>query len=158
MLLEDQDRSLWDRDLIAEALELLNQAVSSGRIGPYTLQAAIAATHAEAATAADTDWSRIVALYDVLLQVDPTPVVSLNRSVAVAMRDGPETGLALVEGVLAGGELDDYHLAHAVRADLLRRLGRGEEARTAYTRALELVRQDPERRFLEARLQEVSGS
>ena len=154
VLLEDQDRSLWDRDLIAEGLRLVHQAVSSG---PYTLQAAIAAAHAEAASAAETDWSRIVALYDALLQVDPSPVVSLNRSVAVAMRDGPETGLALVEEVLAGGELDEYHLAHAVRADLLRRLGRAAEARAAYTRALELVRQDPERRFLEARLQEVSG-
>jgi RNA polymerase sigma-70 factor (ECF subfamily) len=152
ILLENQDRSLWNRGQIAEGSALVRQALSSGPIGPYALQAAIAAVHAEAPTAADTDWGRIVGLYDVLAQADPSPVVDLNRAVAVAMRDGPLAGLALVDAILAGGDLADYHLAHAARADLCRRLGRTAEARAAYERALSLTRQEPERRFLERRL------
>jgi RNA polymerase sigma-70 factor (ECF subfamily) len=154
--LEDQDRSLWNRGQIEEGLALVRQALSSGQIGPYTLQAAIVAVHAEAPTAADTDWGQIVGLYDVLAQADPSPVVELNRAVAVAMRDGPEAGLALVDAILARGDLADYHLAHAARADLCRRLGRTAEARTAYERALSLTRQEPERRFLERRLAELA--
>jgi RNA polymerase sigma-70 factor (ECF subfamily) len=154
--LEDQDRSLWNRGQIEEGLALVRQALSSGQIGLYTLQAAIAAVHAEAPTAADTDWGQIVGLYDVLAQADPSPVVELNRAVAVAMRDGPEAGLALVDAILARGDLADYHLAHAARADLCRRLGRTAEARTAYERALSLTRQEPERRFLERRLAELA--
>jgi RNA polymerase sigma-70 factor (ECF subfamily) len=151
-LLEDQDRSLWHRGQIAEGLALVERALSSGRFGVYTLQAAIAAVHAEAHHSADTDWSQIVALYDVLLRVDPSTVVELNRAVAVAMRDGAGAGLHLIESLLHRGELTDYHLAHSARAELCRRLGRTEEARQAYERALALVRQEPERRFLERRL------
>jgi RNA polymerase sigma-70 factor (ECF subfamily) len=154
--LEDQDRSLWNREQIAEGSALVRQALASSQIGPYTIQAAIAAVHAEATTAADTDWGRIVGLYDVLAQADPSPVIDLNRAVAVAMRDGPEAGLALIDAILAGGDLADYHLAHAARADLCRRLGRTAEARAAYERALSLTRQEPERRFLESRLAELA--
>ncbi|HXG45557.1 MAG TPA: RNA polymerase sigma factor [Gemmatimonadales bacterium] len=157
ILLDEQDRSRWNRELIAEGLTLVRRAFRSQRFGPYTLQAAIAAVHAEAPTAAATDWERIVALYDVLLRMEPSPVVELNRAVAVAMRDGPATGLALVDAILARGELGDYHLAHSARADLCRRLGRVEDARTSYERALALARQEPERRFLERRLRELAG-
>jgi RNA polymerase sigma-70 factor, ECF subfamily len=152
VLLEDQDRSLWNRDQIAEGTRLLLQALSSRRFGPYTIQAAIAAVHAEAPNTAATDWAQIVGLYDVLARADPSPVVELNRAVAVAMRDGPLAGLALIDAILADGDLADYHLAHSARAELCRRLGRTAEARVAYQRALDLTRQDPERRFLERRL------
>ena len=155
VLLEDQDRTLWDQALLAEGIDFLQQAMATRRIGAYTLQAAIAAVHAEASRAADTDWGRIVSLYDVLASAAPSPIVELNRAVAVAMRDGPQAGLELVDGILERGHLDRYHLAHAARADLCRRLGRLEEARTAYRRALELTAQDPERRFLERRLAEL---
>jgi RNA polymerase sigma-70 factor (ECF subfamily) len=155
VLLEDQDRSLWNREQIAEGKALVERALASGRFGPYTLQAALAAVHAEAPTAAATDWAQIVGLYDVLAQLTPSPVVALNRAVAVAMRDGPGAGLALIDAILARGDLADYHLAHAARADLCRRLGRTAEARAAYRRALELARQEPERRFLERRLADL---
>jgi len=156
VLLEDQDRSLWNRDQIAEGLALIERAVASGRVGPYTIQAAIAGVHAQAVEAAATDWARIVALYDVLRRADPSPVVELNRAVAVAMRDGPSAGLALIDTLLARGDLTNYHLAHAARADLCRRLGQTAEARASYERALSLVQQEPERRFLERRLREVA--
>jgi RNA polymerase sigma-70 factor (ECF subfamily) len=152
ILLEDQDRGLWDRQLIAEGTALVERAFATRRIGPYLLQAAISAIHAQSPSAAATDWVEIVGLYDLLLRVEPSPVVELNRAVAVAMRDGPEAGLALIEALLARGELRDYRLAHAARADLCRRLGRKAEARAAYQRALALTRQAPERRFLERRL------
>lgn len=155
LLLDEQDRSRWNHALIVEGTALVERALVSGRAGSYALQAAIAAVHAEAPTAAATDWAQIVALYDVLLQRDPSPVIELNRAVAVAMHGGPAAGLATVDAILARGELADYHLAHAARADLCRRLGRTDEARTAYRRALELVRQAPERRFLERRLAEL---
>jgi len=155
ILLEDQDRSLWNREMIAEGRALAAQASSSERVGPYTVQAGIAAVHAESPSASTTDWGRIVALYDLLLQAGSSPVVALNRAVAVAMRDGPEAGLALVDGILAEGHLADFHLAHAARADFCRRLGQAPEARAAYRRALELARQEPERRFLERRLAEL---
>jgi RNA polymerase sigma-70 factor, ECF subfamily len=157
ILLGDQDRSRWDRAGIAEGTALLRRAMASGEIGPYGLQAAIAAAHAEAPTAEATDWDRIVSLYDLLARAHPSPVVELNRAVAVAMRDGPAAGLALVDALLAGGQLDSYHLAHAARGDLLRRLDRPAEARAAYRRALELTRQQPERRFLERRLRELGS-
>ena len=156
ILLEDQDRSLWNREQIAEGLALVERALSSRRFGPYTLQAAIAAVHAEAPNAAATDWAQIVGLYDVLARAEPSPVVELNRAVAVAMRDGPEAGLELIDAILARGDLADYHLAHSARADLCRRLGRTAEARASYERALRLTRQEPERRFLERRLGELS--
>ncbi|MEZ5613320.1 MAG: RNA polymerase sigma factor [Rhodocyclaceae bacterium] len=152
VLLEDQDRSLWDRAQIAEGCTLVEQALASRRFGPYSLQAAIAAVTAEAPCFAQTDWREIVGLYDVLLRVEPSPVVALNRAVAVAMRDGPSAGLALVDALLAGGELHDYRFAHAARADMCRRLGRNEEAREAYRQALALTRQGPEQRFLARRL------
>jgi RNA polymerase sigma-70 factor (ECF subfamily) len=152
ILLEDQDRSLWSGELIAEGIALVERALASRRAGPYTLQAAIAAVHAEAATAAATDWAQIVALYDVLARVEPSPIVELNRAVAVAMRDGPAAGLVLIETILARGDLADYRFAHAARADLCRRLGKMEEARVSYERALALTRGEPERRFLERRL------
>jgi len=155
ILLADQDRTLWNREQIAEGSALVEGALASRRFGPYTLQAAIAAVHADAATADATDWSEIIGLYDVLLNADPSPVVELNRAVAVAMRDGPATGLDLIEGILARGDLSDYHLAHAAHADLCRRLGRSAEARAAYQRALALARQEPERRFLMRRLAEL---
>ncbi|MDM0076259.1 RNA polymerase sigma factor [Variovorax sp. J2P1-59] len=152
VLLDEQDRSLWNRGLIAEGSTLVTRALSSRRFGPYALQAAIAAVHAEAADAAATDWAQIVGLYEVLSRAEPSPVVELNRAVAIAMRDGPAAGLALIDGILARGELGDYHLAHAARADLCRRLGRTAQARAAYERALTLARQAPERKFLERRL------
>lgn len=155
VLLDEQDRSQWNRALITEGTELVERALVSGRAGPYALQAAIAAVHAEAPTATATDWAQIVGLYDVLLRLDPSPVVELNRAAAVAMHNGPAAGLAAVDAILARGELADYHLAHAARADLCRRLGRTEEARAAYRRALALARQAPERRFLERRLAEL---
>jgi RNA polymerase sigma-70 factor (ECF subfamily) len=155
VLLEDQDRSLWNREFIKEGLDLVQRALASRRFGPYTLQAAIALVHAEAPTAAETDWAQIFGLYDLLLQAEPSPVVELNRAVALAMRDGPAAGLSLVEAILARGDLENYHLAHAARADLCRRLGRAVEARTSYERALALTRQEPERRFLERRLREL---
>jgi RNA polymerase sigma-70 factor, ECF subfamily len=152
ILLEDQDRSLWNRDQITEGASLVERALSSRRVGPYTIQAAIAAVHAQAVSPAATDWAEIVALYDLLMQANPSPVVELNRAVAVAMRDGPLTGLALIDTILARGDLGNYHLAHAARADLCRRLGRTVEARASYERALNLTQQEPERRFLEQRL------
>ena len=157
ILLDHQDRSLWNRDQIAEGIALVERALSSRRFGPYTLQAAIAAVHAEAPGTEATDWAQIVALYDLLLRVEPSPVIALNRAVAVAMRDGPAAGLALIDALLASGDLQDYHLAHSARADLCRRLGRTEEARAAYQRALSLTQQGPERRFLERRLSELPG-
>ncbi|SFD41259.1 RNA polymerase sigma-70 factor, ECF subfamily [Pseudomonas citronellolis] len=155
VLLEHQDRSRWDAGLIAEGQRLVGLALASRRFGSYTLQAALAAVHAEAADLASTDWPRMVALYDALLQLQPSPVVELNRAVALAMRDGPQVGLAAVDAILARGELADYHLAHAARADFCRRLGRPAEAREAYERALALTRLEPERRFLEQRLREL---
>lgn len=155
ILLEDQDRSLWDRSLIDEGRELVERGFRSGQLGPYTVQAAIAAVHAGAPTARDTDWRRIVALYDRLFAMTSSPVVDLNRAVAVAMRDGPEAGLALIDGILGRGELAGYHLAHAARAEFLRRLGRPEEARGGFERALEFALQEPERRFLLKRLGEL---
>ncbi|HEX4601966.1 MAG TPA: RNA polymerase sigma factor [Gemmatimonadales bacterium] len=155
VLLDDQDRSQWDHAQIEEGRALVERALASRRFGPYTLQAAIAAVHAEAGTAATTDWRQIVGLYDVLLRVDPSPVVELNRAAAIAMRDGPAAGLALIDAVLARGELTDYHHAHSARADLCRRLGRRTEAIAAYERALGLTRQEPERRFFTRRLAEL---
>ncbi|HET9375130.1 MAG TPA: RNA polymerase sigma factor [Chthoniobacterales bacterium] len=155
ILLEDQDRLLWNRDQIAEGKALVERALSSRRVGPYTLQAAIAGVHAEAPNTAATDWARIAGLYDVLLYLEPSPVVELNRAVAVAMRDGPDAGLILIDAIHARGDLLDYHLAHAARADLCRRLGRIAETRASYQRALDLARQEPERRFLERRLAEL---
>jgi RNA polymerase sigma-70 factor (ECF subfamily) len=155
VLLEDQDRSRWDRRLITEGVGLVQRAFRSGRAGAYTLQAAISALHAEAPTFAETDWTEIVGLYDVLLRQQPSPVVELNRAVAVAMRDGPDAALSLVDQLAERGELKEYRFLHAVRADLYRRLGRGTDARTAYTRALALTHQEPERRFLERRLSEL---
>jgi RNA polymerase sigma-70 factor (ECF subfamily) len=155
VLLADQDRSLWDRALIAEGVSLVERAISSRRFGPYTLQAAIAAVHAEAASADKTDWAQIVGLYDVLARADSSPVIELNRAAAMAMRDGPAAGLVIIDEIITRGDLDGYYLAHSARADLCRRLGRIDEARAAYRRALELVRQEPERRFLERRLKEL---
>ena len=156
ILLADQDRSLWDHELIAEGGALVDRALASRRIGPYTLQAAIAAVHAEAPAAAETDWSQIVGLYDVLMRAAPSPVVELNRAVAVAMRDGPMAGLALIDTILERGDLGDYALAHSARAELCRRLGKTGDARLSYERALALTRQEPQRRFLEHRLAELS--
>jgi RNA polymerase sigma-70 factor (ECF subfamily) len=155
ILLDEQDRTRWNRQQIAEGCALVERALTGRRFGPYTLQAAIAAVHAEAATADATDWPQIVGLYDVLLRAEPTPVVELNRAAAIAMRDGPAAGLALVDAILARGDLDTYHLAHSARADLCRRLGRISEARSSYERALALARQEPERRFLEKRLRDL---
>ena len=152
VLLDDQDRSLWNSELIAEGCALVERALTTRRFGPYCLQSAIAAVHAEAPTAGETDWEQIVGLYDVLLRAVPSPVVELNRAVAVAKRDGALAGLNLIEGILARGELQDYHLAHSARAEFCRQLGRVEEAKTAYLRALELTRQEPERRFIQGRL------
>jgi RNA polymerase sigma-70 factor, ECF subfamily len=157
ILLEDQDRALWNREQIAQGLELVHQALASRRFGPYTIQAAIAAVHAQAPTAAETDWNQIVALYGVLLQIEPSPIIELNRAVAVAMRDGPEAGLKLIDVILSRGDLADYHLAHSARAELCRRLGRTADASAAYERALELARQEPERRFLQTRLDELTA-
>ena len=155
ILLDDQDRARWSRGQIAEGTGLVERALASRRIGPYTLQAAISAVHAEAPTAAATDWAQIVGLYDVLVRADPSPVIELNRAVAVAMRDGPAAGLDLIDAILARGALADYHLAHSARAELCRRLGRTADARASYTRALDLARQEPQRRFLERRLREL---
>ena len=157
VLLEEQDRSRWDRDEIREGLERTERALRSHRFGPYTLQAAISAVHADAARAEDTDWRQIVGLYDVLLRAQPSAVVELNRAVAVAMSEGAERGLMLVDAVLERGELSSYQFAHAARADLLRRLGRRDEARAAYARALALATQEPERRFLMRRIAELGG-
>ena len=155
ILLADQDRSLWRREQIAEGSALVERALTMKRLGPYTLQAAIAAVHAEAPAAASTDWAQIVALYDILVRADPAPVVELNRAAAVAMRDGPLAGLTIIDAILARGDLADYLHAHSARADLCRRLGRQEEARASYQRSLGLTRQEPERRFLERRLREI---
>jgi RNA polymerase sigma-70 factor, ECF subfamily len=174
ILLDQQDRSLWDRKQIAEGVRLVHQALSSGssgerprageregpvsttRFGPYAVQAAIAAVHAEAPEPGATDWNEIVGLYDALMALNPSPVVALNRAVAVAMRDGPGAGLALIDGILASGELADYRLAHAARAELCRRLGKTDDARASYQRALKLTRQEPERRLIEKRLAELT--
>ncbi|MBS0168165.1 MAG: RNA polymerase sigma factor [Nitrospira sp.] len=156
VLLEQQDRSLWNRAQISEGISYVERALSMKRIGPYTLQAAIAAVHAEASSAGETDWAQIVALYDLLLRVEPSPIVQLNRAVAVAMRDGPAKGLALVDSLLENGTLAQYHLAHAARADLCRRLGKKTDARTSYERALALTKQEPEQRFLRQRLMELN--
>jgi RNA polymerase sigma-70 factor (ECF subfamily) len=156
-LLEDQDRTSWNRTLIAEGEALVARAMSSNQIGPYSIQAAISAVHAAATTPAETDWAQIVALYDLLLRTSRSPIVELNRAVAVAMRDGPAAGLDLINDILARGDLADYHLAHAARADLCRRLGRSVDARAAYEQAMALARQEPERRFLERRLAELRG-
>ncbi|MGC3974786.1 MAG: RNA polymerase sigma factor [Nitrospira sp.] len=155
ILLEQQDRSLWNRDQIAEGTALVERALATRQVGPYTIQAAIAAVHAEAPEAAVTDWAQIVGLYDVLLQAESSPVVELNRAVAVAMRDGPSAGLVLVDAILSRGDLTNYHLAHSARADLCRRLGQQAEAKASYERALALTQQEPERRFLEGRLREL---
>lgn len=155
ILLENQDRTLWNRRQIAEGVALVERALSSRRFGSYTLQAAIAAVHSEASDAASTDWPQIVALYTALVRMEPSPIVELNRAVALAMRDGPEAGLALIDAIFARGELTDYHLAHSARADLCRRLGRNTEARFSYERALTFTHLEPERRFLEKRLLEL---
>jgi RNA polymerase sigma-70 factor (ECF subfamily) len=155
ILLSDQDRSLWDQGQIAEGQALVREALMAGPAGPYALQAAIAAVHADAADPDATDWLEIVGLYDALLRVQPSPVVELNRAAAVAMRDGPSEGLALIDAILRRGDLADYHLAHAAKADLCRRLGRTDEARAAYLRALTLARQEPERRYLQRRLDDL---
>jgi RNA polymerase sigma-70 factor, ECF subfamily len=157
ILLDEQDRSLWNRAYIAEGAALTQRALATQRFGAYALQAAIAAVHAQAPSAEDTDWAQIVGLYDLLLRAEPSPVVALNRAVAVAMRDGPAAGLVLVDDIVARGELQDYALAHAVQADLCRRLGLKPRARDAYERALALTRQEPQRRFLQRRLDELSG-
>jgi RNA polymerase sigma-70 factor (ECF subfamily) len=156
ILLEDQDRSLWNRDQIAEGLALMQQALGKGQVGAYTIQAAIAAVHANAPSAAATDWVEIVALYDLLLRASPSPIIELNRAVALAMRDGPAAGLDRIDAIFARGDLTNYHLAHAARADLCRRLGRTAEAQSSYDRALHLARQEPERRFLKKKLAELS--
>ena len=158
ILLEDQDRSLWNRGQIVEGLALVERALSSQRIGMYTIQAAIAAVHAQARTAAETDWAQIVALYDLLLQAEPSPVIELNRAAAVAMRDGPLAGVTIIDAILARGELADYHLIHSARAELCRRLGRTADARNSYERALSLTQQEPERRFIQRRLEELNGA
>jgi RNA polymerase sigma-70 factor (ECF subfamily) len=157
VLLDDQDRSLWNREQIVEGTALVERAFRSRQIGPYTLQAAIAALHAQAPTAAETDWEEIVGLYDVLLRADPSPVVELNRAVAVAMRDGPDAGLVLIDGILARGELADYPLTHSSRGELCRMLGRRADAIESYERALGLARQEPHRRFIEQRLVQLRG-
>jgi RNA polymerase sigma-70 factor (ECF subfamily) len=155
ILLENQDRSLWNREQIAEGVALLAKALKSRRFGAYTLQAAIAAVHAETRSVAATDWRRIVALYDQLVRIQPSPVVQLNRAVAIAMRDGPEAGLADTDAVLEHGELADYYLAHSARADMCRRLGRTAEARSSYEKALALTQQEPERQFLQERIRQL---
>jgi len=156
ILLEDQDRSLWNREQIVEGLQLVQRALATRAFGSYSLQAAIAAVHAQAGTSAQTDWAQIAALYDVLLRIEPSPIVELNRAVAIAMRDGPEAGLNLIDAILARGDLADYHLAHAARAELCRRLNRTADAKAAYERAITLAKQEPERRFLQNRLDNLS--
>jgi RNA polymerase sigma-70 factor (ECF subfamily) len=155
ILLEQQDRTLWNQGQIAEGLALVERSLATRRIGPYSIQAAIAAVHAEAADPSRTDWPQIVALYDVLFRLEPSPVVELNRAAAIAMRDGPTAGLEIIDGILARGDLSTYHLVHAARGDLCRRLGRSFDAKTSYERALTLARQEPERRFFERRLREL---
>jgi RNA polymerase sigma-70 factor (ECF subfamily) len=155
ILLDQQDRSLWNREQIAEGVALVEKALSSRRFGVYTLQAAIAAVHAEAASTATTDWPQIVALYNHLVRIQPSPIVHLNRAVAIAMRDGPEAGLAHIDAVLKHGELANYYLAHSARADMYRRLGRTAEARSSYERALSLTQQGPERQFLQERIRQL---
>jgi RNA polymerase sigma-70 factor, ECF subfamily len=157
VLLEEQDRSLWNRDLIHEGQGLVERSLASRKFGTYTLQAAIAAVHSDAKVATETNWAEIVGLYDVLLQANPSPVIELNRAVAVAMRDGPAAGLALIDAIFQRGDLDDYYLAHSARADLLRRLGRADEAIESYRQALILARQDPARKFLARRLRELGA-
>lgn len=157
ILLEDQDRSLWNREQIDEGVRLVRQALSSRRFGAYSLQAAIAAVHAEAPAASATDWNEIVGLYDALLRIDPSPVIELNRAVAVAMRDGPAAGLRLIDAILERGDLRDYRPAHAARGELSRRLGKTADARKSFERALALTQQEPERRFLERRLAELKN-
>jgi RNA polymerase sigma-70 factor, ECF subfamily len=158
ILLEDQDRSRWDQNMIAEGTALVEQALRSGRIGAYTIQAAISAVHAKAANVEQTDWNRIVALYSVLQRIDSSPVIELNRAVAVAMRDGLEAGLVLIDAILERGDLVDYHLAHAARAELCCRSGRASEARNSYERALSLARQEPEQRYFRPVPQRIDGS
>lgn len=155
VLLEDQDRSLWNREMIAEGSALVEHCLRSRRFGPYTLQAAIAAVHADAECASETDWTQIVGLYDILLRVEPSPVVELNRAVAVAMRDGPGAGIEIIDSILGRGQLAEYHLLHSAKAELLRRNGREPEAAESYRRAIDLAKLDPERRFLERRLTEL---
>jgi RNA polymerase sigma-70 factor (ECF subfamily) len=155
ILLDNQDRALWNREQIAEGVELVEKALNSRRFGAYTLQAAIAAVHAEAESAAATDWRQIVALYNQLVRIHPSPVAHLNRAVAIAMRDGPEVGLTLIDAVLAHGELANYYLAHSARADMYRRLGRTAEARSSYEKALALTQQEPERQFLQERIRQL---
>jgi RNA polymerase sigma-70 factor (ECF subfamily) len=157
ILLDAQDRALWDRAMIDDGTRLVERALSASQVGPYTIQAAIAAVHAGAATPADTDWAEIVGLYDVLARADASPVIELNRAVAVAMRDGPAAGLGIIEAILGRGELLDYRPAHAARAELCSRLGRTADARASYARALALARQEPERRYIEKRLAELAG-
>jgi RNA polymerase sigma-70 factor, ECF subfamily len=157
VLLQDQDRSLWNRELIKEGIALVERSLKSRRFGPYTLQAAIAAVHSEAGSSATTDWPQIVALYDLLARMEPSPVVELNRAVAIAMRDGAEAGLDLLEALVTKSDLAGYHLAHAARADLCRRLGKSAEARASYEKALGLARLEPERKFLQKRLQELDA-
>jgi RNA polymerase sigma-70 factor, ECF subfamily len=155
ILLENQDRALWNKEQIAEGVALLEKALKSRRFGAYTLQAAIAAVHAEAESVAVTDWRQIVVLYDRLLRIQPSPVVQLNRAVAIAMCDGPEAGLAHIDAVLEHGELANYYLAHSARADMYRRLGRTAEARASYEKALALTQQEPERQFLQERIRQL---
>lgn len=155
VLLEHQDRSLWNREQIKEGVALVEQTLPTGQFGPYIVQAAIAAVHAEASSPAETDWAEIVGLYDVLLRIEASPVIELNRAVAIAMRDGPQAGLDLIEAILSRGELAEYHLAHSARAELCRRLGKTADARSSYERALSLTQQEPERRFLEGRMREL---
>jgi RNA polymerase sigma-70 factor (ECF subfamily) len=157
ILLENQDRSQWNRNQIEQGLALVQQALSTQRFGPYTIQAAIAAVHAQATAADATDWAQIAALYDLLLRIEASPVIELNRAVAVAMRDGPSAGLALIDEILARGDLAEYHYAHAAHADLCRRLGKNADAKASYERALSLARQEPERRFLQQRLSDLAG-
>jgi RNA polymerase sigma-70 factor (ECF subfamily) len=157
IVLEEQDRSKWNHDQIREGLQLTERALQSGRVGPYAIQAAISAVHAEAKHSSDTDWAQIVVLYDVLLNMGTSPVIELNQAAAVAMRDGPERGIELIDALLARGELTTYHLAHSARADLLRRLGRADAALAAYATALELTTQEPERRFIQRRMAALRG-
>jgi RNA polymerase sigma-70 factor, ECF subfamily len=157
ILLAEQDRSLWDRDKITEGTALVERALASRRFGPYTIQAAMASLHARARTPEETDWNGIVGLYDLLLRIEPSAVIELNRAAAVAMRDGPQAGLEIIDAILSRGELENYHLAHSARADLCRRLGKQAEARASYERALALTKQEPERRFIERRLNELQA-
>lgn len=157
ILLDDQDRTLWNRNQISQGTALVERALSSNRVGPYTIQAAMSAVHSNAPTAAATDWQQIVGLYDLLTQLEPSPIVELNRAVAVAMREGPEAGLALIDNIMARGDLTEYYLAHSARADLCRRLGKTQEARFSFERALDLAKQEPERRFLERRLRDLGN-